>query len=129
MAVGIIQQIIKKGVSNQITFNIMDLKDFKKIWNKLKSVYTKVIQGVVYLILQKLLYYLKITKPKRYEKLVIQIFAEVKYFCKCFHIVMTLGRDLWDIIAIVIAFDSLYKDFNTTIASLLEINNKIIDQI
>lgn len=31
MVIGIAQQIIKKGVSNQIAFNIMDLKDFKKM--------------------------------------------------------------------------------------------------
>ena len=31
MAVGIAQRIIRKGVSDQITFNIMDLKDPKEI--------------------------------------------------------------------------------------------------
>ena len=42
---------------------------------------------------------------------------------------MTPGRDLWDTIAIVIALDSLHKDFDTTIASLLETGDKMIDQI
>ena len=32
-------------------------------------------------------------------------------------------------IAIVIALDTLYDNFETTIASLLETGNKIIDQI
>lgn len=42
---------------------------------------------------------------------------------------MTPGRDLWDTIAIMITLDSLNKDFDTTTASLLEIDDKIIDQI
>ncbi len=42
---------------------------------------------------------------------------------------MTPGQDLWDIIAIVIALDSLYKDFDTTTASLLETGDKTIDKI
>ncbi len=68
MAVGTTQRIIREGVSDQIAFNIMDLKDPKEMWDKLKSVCTKVGQGVVYSILRKLLHYPKITKPKGYEK-------------------------------------------------------------
>lgn len=68
MAVGIAQQIIREGVSDQIAFNIMDLKDPKEMWDKLKSICTKFGQGVVYSILQELLHYPKITKPKGYEK-------------------------------------------------------------
>lgn len=42
---------------------------------------------------------------------------------------MTLSRDLWDIIAIMITLDSLHKDFDTTTTSLLETEDKTIDQI
>lgn len=42
MAVGIAQGIIREDVSNQSAFNIMDLKDLKEMWDKLKSIYTKV---------------------------------------------------------------------------------------
>ena len=129
MAVGIAQRIIREGVSDQIAFNIMDLKDPKEMWDKLKSICTKVGQGVVYSIFQELLHYPKITKPKGYEKPVMQIFAEVKYLCKCLRSTMTLGQDLWDTIAIVIALDSLHEDFDTTTASLLETGDKTIDQI
>ena len=94
MAVGIAQRIIKEGVSNQILFNIMDLKDPKEMWNKLKSICTKVGQGIVYSILQELLHYPKITKPKGYKKPVMQIFAEVKYFCKRFCSAITPRQDL-----------------------------------
>ncbi len=68
MAVGIAQQIIREGMSNQITFNMIDLKDPKEIWDKLKSVCTEVGQAVVYSILQELLHNPKITKPKGYNK-------------------------------------------------------------
>ena len=129
MAVGIAQRIIREGVSDQIAFNIMDLKDPKEMWDKLKSICTEVGQGVVYSILQELLHYPKITKPKGYEKPVMQIFAEVKYLCKRLRSAMTPGRDLWDTIAIVIALDSLHEDFDTTTASLLETGDKTIDQI
>ena len=68
MAVGTAQQIIRESVNDQIIFNIMDLKDPKEMWDKLKSICTKIGQGVVYSILQELFHYPKITKPKGYEK-------------------------------------------------------------
>lgn len=77
MAIGIARRIIIKGVSNQIAFNIMDLEDPKKIWDKLQSICSKIGQRVVYLILQELLNYPKINKPKGYDKPVMQIFAKV----------------------------------------------------
>lgn len=107
----------------------MKLEDPKEMWDKLKNIYPEVGQGVVYSILQKLLYYPKITKLKGYEKSIMQIFAEVKYLCKRLRMTMTPDRDFWDIIAILIVLDSLHKDFNTTIASLLEAGNKTINQI
>ena len=42
MVVGIAQCIITKIVNNQIVFYIMDLKNFQDIWDKLKSIYTKI---------------------------------------------------------------------------------------
>lgn len=128
MAVDIAQKIIRKGVSDQIAFNIMDLKDPKEMWDKLKSICTQVGQGV-YLILQELLHYPKMTKPKRYEKPVMQIFAKVKYLCKRLRLAMTPEQDLWDTIAIIIALNSLHEDFDTTTASLLKTGDKTIDQI
>lgn len=50
IAISIAQKIIKEGVSDQIAFNIIDFKDFKEIWNKLKSIYIKIDQEIVYLI-------------------------------------------------------------------------------
>ena len=94
MALGIARQIILEGVNNQIAFYIMDLKDPKEMWDKLKNMWSEIKQGVVYLILQKLFKYLKINKPKEYNKSVMQIFAEIWYLCKCLCIAMTPGRDL-----------------------------------
>lgn len=68
MAVGIALQIITEGVSDQIALNIMDLKDLKEMWDKLKSISTEVGQGIAYLILQKLFYYTKINKAKGIRK-------------------------------------------------------------
>lgn len=107
----------------------MNFKDPKKMWDKLKRIYTKVSQEVAYLILQELFHYSKIAKPKRYKKSVMQIFAKVKYFCKYLCSAMTLGQNLLDTIAIVIALDLLYKDFDIIIISLLEISDKTINQI
>lgn len=42
---------------------------------------------------------------------------------------MTPGWDPWDTITIMITLNSLHKDFDTTTASLLETENKPIDQI
>lgn len=57
----------------------------------------------------------------------MQIFTKVKYFYKYLCIAMTPNHDLWDTITIVIALNSLYKDFDTTAASLLEAGDKMID--
>ena len=42
---------------------------------------------------------------------------------------MTKGRDPFKTMAIVIAFDMLHDDYNTTTASMLETGNKSIDEI
>lgn len=42
---------------------------------------------------------------------------------------ITLGQDFWDIIAIVIALNMLYNDFNTIATNLFKSEDKIIEQI
>ena len=96
---------------------------------KFKNIFIKVSQRIVYLILQKLLNYLKINKLKGYDKLIIEIFTEVYYPYKCIQIAMSSNRDFLNTIIIIIAFNILYKDFNITIISFLEIRNQIIDKI
>lgn len=59
----------------------------------------------------------------------MQIFAKVKYLCKCFQTAMTPNRDFWNIIAIVIALNSLHNNFDTITASLLKTGDKSIDKI
>ena len=128
MAVGIARQSILEDVSNQIAFNIINLEDPKELWDKVTNICTKIGQGVVYLIFQELLNYPKINKPKGYNKSVMKIFAEVKYLYQRVQTAMTLGRDFWDTIAIVIALDTLYNNFKTSTTSLLKSEDKMIDQ-
>lgn len=68
IAISIVQKIIRKGISNQIAFNIMDFKDCKEMWDKLKSIYTKVGQRVVKVPLQTTLLSNNLKpKPLRYN--------------------------------------------------------------
>lgn len=129
MAVRIARRIITEGVSDQIAFEIMDLEDPKEMWDKLKIICSEIGLGYFYLILQELLNYPKIKKPKEYNKPVMQIFSEVRYFYKRLQTAMTPDRDLWDTIAIIIALDNLHDDYDTTTASLLETGDKTIDEI
>lgn len=93
ITIDIVQQIIRKNINNQITSNIIDPKDLKEMQNKFQSICIKVGQKVVYLILQKLFYYSKIIKPKKYKKPIMQIFIEVKYFYKYFQIAIILDQN------------------------------------
>lgn len=49
--------------------------------------------------------------------------------CKYFNLTLTPNSCFQDIISIVIIFNSLYKNFDITIANLLKIDNKIIIKI
>ena len=99
------------------------------MWDKLKNIYSKIGSKLIYLILQKLLNYPKINKLKRYGKPIMQIFGKIQYLCKSLYTIMTLGQDLENIIILVIVFKILHNNFNITIANLLKIRDKIIDQI
>lgn len=47
------------------------------MWNTLKKIYLKIDQKVVYLVLQKILNYSYIYKPKKYNKPVVKIFTKI----------------------------------------------------
>lgn len=53
----------------------------------------------------------------------------MRYLYKRLQTVIATNRNFWNTIVIVITLDSLYKDFNTTIVSLLETEDKTIDQV
>lgn len=101
MAIGIAQPIIRKCISDQMTMNIIDQKNPKKIWDQLKYICIEIGQRVIYFILQELLHYPKIIKSKKYKKPVMQIFAKIEYLCKYLHKAMILIRDPKDMIAII----------------------------
>ncbi len=129
MAVGTATRIIKEGVSDDIFNNIIDVTDPKEMWEKLRAACSQVGQGVVYSILQELLNYPRINKPKGFEKPVMSVFADVRFLVKRLRAAITPNRDIWDSIAIVVALDSLHDDFETTTTSMLEQGDKTIDKI
>lgn len=53
----------------------------------------------------------------------------MKQLFKRFRSTIILGKDLRDTIVMIITLYLLYKDYDTTIANLLEIGNKTIHQI
>ena len=57
----------------------------------------------------------------------MQIFAKVRYLCKRNWTAVIPERDFWDTIAIIIVLNFLHENFDTTIISLLEIEDKTID--
>lgn len=57
----------------------------------------------------------------------MKIFTKVRYLYKGLHKAMTPGQDLWDTIAIIIALDTLYDNFEMTTVSLLKTANKTIN--
>ena len=60
----------------------------------------------MYLILQELQNYPRSNKTKGFEMLVMSIFADVRFLIKQLQAAITLEQDIWDSIAIVVAFNS-----------------------
>lgn len=57
----------------------------------------------------------------------MRIFTKVQYLSKQLWTMMTPVQDLWDKIAIVNTLDLLHKEINTITASLLKMDDKMID--
>lgn len=130
MAIGIATEIIQSGVSDDLFNNILDEEDPKAMWDKFKAVCSQVGPGVVYSILQELLTYQKLNKPKGFEKLVTSIFAEVQFLVKQLRAAVTPNKDIWDSIAVVVATKALHKDFEHVTSGLLgQGDDKSIDEI
>lgn len=94
MAIRTATKIIKVGISNDIFNSIINITDPKEMWKKLYSTYFPVGQKVVYSILQKLLNYLCNTKPKRFEKSVMNRFIDIRFLIKHFQLAITLNRNI-----------------------------------
>lgn len=113
MEIGIATRIINEGVSDDIFNNIIDVTKLQEMWHKLRTACSQVDQRVVYLILQELLDYTRNNKPKRFEKPVMSIFADVRFLIKQLRDDITPGRDIWNSITIVVALNSLHDNFKT----------------
>lgn len=96
-------------MNNNIFNNNIDIDKLQAMWAKLQSVCSHIGQGVMYLIFQKLFDYTKITKPKGYDKTITSVFANVRILTKHHKAALILNRIIYN--AIVIAFDSIYDDF------------------
>lgn len=59
----------------------------------------------------------------------MKIFVEVFFFCKQLKLAMIAGWDFFNTITIVIIFDDLYNNFETTIVSIVKTKNKTIKKI
>lgn len=129
MAIGIATRIIKEVVSNDIFNNIINITNPQEMWEKLCTACSQVGQGVVYFILQEILNYAHINKPKGFEKPVMSRFADVRFLVKRLQAAITLNRDIWDSISIVAMLDSLHDDFDIITESMLERGDKSIDEM
>ena len=94
MAIGTAMRIIQGGVSDDLFNSIIDLDDSQLMWEKLRSVCSQTGPGVVYSILQELLTYPKINKPKGFEKSVTSFFSEVRFLCNCLRAAITPNKDI-----------------------------------
>lgn len=59
----------------------------------------------------------------------MSVFADVQLLIKRLRAALTPSHDIYDSIAIVIALDSIHKNFDTKTLSLLKIGDKTIDEI
>jgi len=118
---------IKESISDDMHTLVVGEMDPKALWNKLKDSCNKKGQGVVYAILQEMLNYPKITKPKGYDKAVIQSCAEVKTLARRLRDSIAEGKNVIDSFAIVIWLDSLHEDFDNVIATLLDADKSMED--
>lgn len=129
MTVGTATRIYKKRVSNNIFKNIIENTNLLKMWEKLCIVCLQVGQRVVYFIFQELLNHFCNIKPKKFEKSVISIFANIQFLIKWLQLAIIQNGDIGDSITIVVAPDSLYDNFETITTNILKHNDKIIKEI
>lgn len=69
------------------------------------------------------------TKPLGYKKKVITLFAKVKHLVKYLQKALIEHKTIWDGIILVVAFDSLYNNFEITIKFFFYLGNKDLQEI
>lgn len=94
MVIGITTKIIQEEVNNVFFNNIINKDNLQVMWEKLKSICFQTGIGVVYLIFQELLTYLKVNKPKWFEKSVTSHFSEIRVLVKPLKGAVTSNRDI-----------------------------------
>lgn len=119
MAIDIATEITQGKVSDNLFNTIIDEDDPQQIQEQLKVVCLQVRSGVVYAILQELLTYSKINKPKDFDKSVTSHFSKVGVLVKQLRAAVTSNRDIWDTLTIVVAINVLHNKFDYIISRLL----------
>lgn len=76
-----------------------------------------------------MLNYLKIIKPKGYEKSITSVFADIQILIKQLKAALTPGHNIYNNIAIIVTLHFIHNDFVTKTSSLFKIDNKTIDEI
>lgn len=119
-----------KKISATSSLTILSISStHRRCRKKLRLVYSQVGKRVVYSILQEVLNYFCMNKPKAFEKPVMSIFADIHFLIKWLRASIAPNRNIWYSIAIVIVFDSLHNDFRNTIKNILEWEDKTINEI
>lgn len=119
MAIDILTKIIQGEVSDDFFNNIIDKDTSQVMWEKLKSMCSQTGTAEVYSIFQKLFGYPKVNKSKKFEKSVISHFSKIKVLVKQVRAVVTPNGDIWDSITVVVATDTLHKEFEYITSKLL----------
>ena len=129
MTIRIVTQIIKERVNNDIFNNIINILDPKKIQEKLCTKCFQVRQRIIYFIFQKHLIYSYNKNSKGFKKSILIIFIDIYFLVKSLQSGITLNRNIWNSITILVVLDFLYNNFETIITNILKHGNKIIKKI
>ena len=111
-AKGTALRIILESIDDNLFHTIEGIDEIAEIWDKLRTTYSQVDQGVVYTILNKLFRYAAANKVKGYTKPVNTIFEDVESLIKRLKSAVQEDRDIWDNIHIVIALEALAPEYD-----------------
>lgn len=92
MIIGIVSQIIKEGVNNNIFNKIINLIKLQKMWEKLHAVY--VLVKVLYISSSEVFKLLLINKLKRFDKPVINILVDIYFLIKYLQLAIIPNQDI-----------------------------------
>lgn len=105
-------------MNSDFYINVIGKQDSYNFWKTFQQVCFQVGQGIVYFILKKLLNYPCMTVLLGYKKKAIAIFAKIKHLIEYLQVAIIEHKKIWNSIILVVAFNSLYNDFEMIIKRL-----------